>query len=302
MTCVAITGATGYVGRFIVNDLLDAGHHVIALGRTPPSQQDFTGYVEFRHYSLSETSVSPNLFKDVDVLVHAAFHHVAGKYRGGEGDDPYAFIERNVTGSKALFEAAKVAGVKRVIFLSSRAVYGTQKPGSTLFENTPPNPDTLYGKTKLEAENMLSTLADNSFIAVSLRSTGVYGSPSRSYKHKWQELFSQFTKGKDIAPRIGTEVHGEDLAAAVRLLIHINAEHLQNQNNKSIAVLNVSDILLDRHTLLKAYASMIGQPKLPLPEKSDASTYNQMDCSRLRQLGWQPRGKLDLSGLADDID
>jgi nucleoside-diphosphate-sugar epimerase len=302
MTRVAITGATGYVGRFIVNDLLDAGHHVIALGRTLPSQQDFTGYVEFRRYSLSETSVSPDLFKDIDVLVHAAFHHVAGKYRGGEGDDPDAFIERNVIGSKALFEAAKAAGVKRVIFLSSRAVYGTQKPGSTLFEDTPPNPDTLYGKTKLDAENMLSALADNSFIAVSLRSTGVYGSPSPSYKHKWQELFSQFSQGEDIAPRIGTEVHGEDLAAAVSLLTHTDVEQLQDQKNNKLTVLNVSDILLDRHTLLKAYASMVGQPKLPLPEKSDASTYNQMDCSRLQKLGWQPRGKLDLSGLAHDKD
>lgn len=302
MMRVAVTGATGYVGRFIVNNLLSDGHHVIALGRKAPDLDIFNSNVEFSPFSLDDQSLSSELFNGADALVHAAFHHDAGKYRGGEGNDPDGFIKRNVDGTNTLFETAKNAGVKRVVFLSSRAVYGNQEPGLTLKEDIPPKPDTLYGQVKLETENALAALSSDDFLPISLRATGIYGSPSKRYEHKWSELFKQYSNGTKIAPRIGTEVHGDDLATAVNLLLHLDANQLHMDDAHKSAVFNVSDILLDRHELLKAYGNLIGKAHLPLPNKSDASAYNQMDCTRLRSLGWHPREKLDLSGLTHDID
>ena len=106
---VLVTGAGGTVGRFVVPG---------ARGRRPP-----------RHHPRPRTPATtlgiladsaPRL-PPADALVHAALAHVPGAYRGGEGDDPARFRRLNLDGTRALFDAA---GGARVVFLSSRAVYG----------------------------------------------------------------------------------------------------------------------------------------------------------------------------------
>ncbi len=234
----------------------------------------------------------PGLFDGVDGFVHAAFHHVPGKFRGGEGDDPETFRRLNVDGSLALFAAARKAGVERAVFLSSRAVYGTQPPGAMLTEETEPHPDTLYGEVKLDVERELAAMADDAFLPVSLRVTGIYGPAGPGRAHKWAGLFADYESGKTIAPRVGTEVHGDDMAAAVRLMLEGDAEAIRAAG----CLFNVSDLLLDRHDLLAEYARLTGCTR-PLPERADASGYNAMDCARLKALGWTPRGRLDLQRL-----
>lgn len=290
---VLVTGGTGYAGRFIVEALLAAGHAVSVSGRSKPEDNFFSAPVDFLSGDLDADNASPALFEGCDGFVHAAFHHVAGKFRGGEGDDPQSFRRLNVDGSLALFEAARQAGVPRAVFLSSRAVYGTQPPGAALSEDTEPNPDTLYGEVKLAVERGIAAMADETFLPVSLRVTGIYGPAGPGRPHKWAGLFADFEAGKDIAPRVGTEVHGNDMAAAVRLMLEADPDAIRTAGS----LLNVSDILLDRHDLLADYARLTGCNGR-VPERADASAYNAMDCRRLKQLGWRPRGRLDLSGLA----
>ena len=113
-----VTGGTGYVGRFVVEAARAAGHRVTLLGRRPGDHP----------WDLAETR--PRL-PPADALVHAALEHVPGAYRGGEGDDPARFRRLNLDGTRALFDAAPDM---RVVFLSSRAVYGDRRRGETLRE------------------------------------------------------------------------------------------------------------------------------------------------------------------------
>jgi nucleoside-diphosphate-sugar epimerase len=265
----ALTGAGGYVGSFFLYGLRDQGHEVVPFGRAGEPYElgdrpDLTGF---------------------DALIHCAFSHVDGKFRGGEGDDPEGFVRLNRDGSLALFEAAKTAGVRRVIFLSSRAVYGPRPKGTLLTEDMACTPDTLYGQMKLDCEDGLKALADNGFKTTSLRATGVYGASVVCGPHKWREMFADFREGKPINPRNGTEVHGRDVCSAAEILLAAEAPP---------QTVNVSDMLMDRHDVLGIYAGLKGYDH-PLPERSSA-TPNQMDCTRLRQMGWQPRGE---QGLRD---
>lgn len=296
---IIVSGATGYVGRFIVEKLLSDRHHVLALGRNAPQKDAFSQPVDFIETPLSDCNIMPEIFTGYDGLVHAAFHHVSGRYRGGEGNDPEAFKQLNHIGSMALFNAAKMAGVPRVLFLSSRAVYGKQKLGAPLFETTTPHPDSVYGETKLLTERSLAELANDQFLPIILRATGVYGAASPQSHHKWQELFEKFKQGKTIAPRVGTEVHGEDLAMAVDLLLNIPIdEFIEISDGENAPVFNISDILLDRRELLKAYGNLTDSTFGKIPNTAEAMNYNSMDCTRLKSLGWEPRGHLDLSWLA----
>ncbi len=292
---VLVTGGSGYAGRFIVEALLAAGHSVATTGRTEPDAGFFSGPVDFIGADLEPANAKRTLFNGVDGFVHAAFHHVPGRFRGGEGDDPETFRRLNLDGSVALFAAAKQAGVSRAVFLSSRAVYGAQPPGVVLDETTAPQPDTLYGEVKLAAERAIAAMADDGFLPIALRATGIYGPAGPGRRHKWAELFATCEAREDIPPRVGTEVHGDDMAAAVRLMLEGDADGLRAGSSPDL-VFNLSDILLDRHDLLAEYVRITGLGA-PLPQRADASAFNAMDCTRLKRLGWTPRGRLDLGGL-----
>lgn len=255
---VAIIGASGLVGRFFVDWALGAGHELRILSRE-------TGY---------QLGDRPDL-GGVDLLIHSAFAHVKGRYRGGEGDDPEGFIRANLDGSVALFEAAKSSGVPRVVFLSSRAVYGDYPAGTELTEDLAPRPDTLYGEVKHGAEQALADLSDAAFIGQSLRATGVYGATGQD--NKWAEMFKDFAKGITPPPRRATEVHGHDLALSVQALAQAPS-----------GVYNVSDIEIDAHDLLERVAALTGI-KTALPERQVAPV-SAMTTKRLESYGWRKGG------------
>ncbi|MEO0543467.1 MAG: NAD(P)-dependent oxidoreductase [Pseudomonadota bacterium] len=294
MTTVLVSGATGLVGQFIVEYLLRSGRHVVCMGRRAPPVDFFSKPVGRVSGNLEPTNDWAGTFHDVDQFVHCAFHHVPGKYRGGEGDDPHEFRRLNVDGSLALFAAAKNAGVKRAVFLSSRAVYDGVPPGARLTEDMPVAPTSLYGQVKHDVEVGLASLINDNFEAASVRATGIYGPPRPGQRHKWNDLFDAFERGEAISPRVATEVHGEDLAAAIALLLSVDSSKLHAFGKAP--VFNTSDIVLDRRALLQAYGER-SAIRSPLPPIGDQSSLGQMDCTRLKGLGWQPRGKLDLAGF-----
>jgi nucleoside-diphosphate-sugar epimerase len=259
---VAITGATGLVGQFVVAHLLGRGHQVVALGRAPSPHGG-----EHRPWRLGEATP----LGGCDALVHCAFAHVPGRYRGGEGGDTHSFLRLNRDGTLRLWEEAQG---RRAVFLSSRAVYDGLPEGTVLTEDLSLAPDSLYGQAKLAAEEALHAQG-----GVSIRATGVYGPPAPGQRHKWADLFDAFGRGMAMAPARGTEVHGADLAQAVELLLA-----------EGEGPYNCSDLLLDRRDLLERW-SRIADVQGSLPSRS-AKPVNEMDCSRLRAMGWEPGGEL----------
>lgn len=256
---IALTGASGLVGRWIAATARGAGHDVTALSRPDyvlGNAPDLSGY---------------------DALIHAAFQHAPGRYRGGEGDDPTGFIHANLDGSIALFEAAKASGVRRVLFLSTRAVHDGQPEGTRLTDELSPMPTSLYGEVKAKAEAALAAMATPDFRTASLRPTGVFG-PGQP--QKWAAMIRDFVAGKRPPPRVATEVHGADLGDAALLAL--------TDPNMSGAY-NVSDIVLDHHDLLSGVA-VITKARTQPPMRADVTVLRIPDCARLQALGWCPTG------------
>ena len=292
-----VSGGTGFVGRFIVNGLIEAGHHVRVIGRHAPHRGDFVGPVAFMTASLGDEIDWSPAFNGASNFIHAAFDHLPGQFRGGEGGDPEGFKVRNINGTEALFRAAKSAGVSRTIFLSTRAVYGTQPPGKVLDEDTRPHADTLYGEVKLAGERRLQALADETFTTTSLRVTGVYGPAAAGREDKWTPLIRDWLAGRTIEPRAGTEVHGRDVARAVELLLEASPEAVTGK------VFNVSDLMVDRSDILAIAQEAAGLSGMahPLPPAADVSAFNVMSTTRLQALGWQPGGRRLLQETVRDL-
>jgi nucleoside-diphosphate-sugar epimerase len=289
-----VSGGTGFVGRFIVNGLIEAGHHVRVIGRHAPHRGDFVGPVAFMTASLGEEIDWSPAFNGASNFIHAAFDHLPGRFRGGEGDDPESFKIRNINGTEALFKAAKAAGVARAIFLSTRAVYGTQPPGKMLDEDTRPHADTLYGEVKLAGERRLQALADDQFTTASLRVTGVYGPAAAGREDKWTPMIRAWLAGTPIEPRASTEVHGRDVASAIELLLEAPLGEVSGK------VFNVSDLMVDRSDILAIVQEATGLSH-PLPPAVDVTGFNPMSSARLQALGWHPGGKRLLGETVRDL-
>jgi nucleoside-diphosphate-sugar epimerase len=278
---VLISGGTGLVGRYIVEELLSAGYKVAIGGRNPPPSGFFPLPTSFMPLSLDPAQNQSCAFDDAYFFVHAAFSHVAGKYRGGEGEDPDGFRRLNLDGTVKLFETARKAGIRRCIFLSSRAVYGEGIAGKALTEATKPMPTTLYGEVKRDAEHALFSLSAPGFATVSLRATGVYGDLR---PNKWDELFDDYLSGRPVPSRAGTEVHGRDLGRAVRLLLETEAGRIDRD------VFNLSDILTDTNEILGHLQKATHCPHA-LPPSAPQDAVNAMDTSKIRALRWRGGGK-----------
>ena len=254
---IALTGANGIVGGFILDAMRGAGHHVTTLDRR-------TGFV---------LGDAPDLAGH-DALIHCAFAHRPGRYRGGEGDDPVGFQRDNLHGTIRLFDAAAEAGVGRILFLSSRAVHDGHPAGTALTDDLPASPANLYGEIKARAEEHLAALG---LSGTSIRATGIYGPGPH---HKWLGLFRDYLSGHRVAPRVGTELHGDDLAQALLLLLEHDAPP---------TTVNASDLILDRHDLLDAVRRLSGSHHSP-PCRAEAQQVRPLLCDALIGMGWRPGG------------
>jgi nucleoside-diphosphate-sugar epimerase len=288
-----VSGGTGIVGRFVVESLLDAGHAVTVMGRNAPEQGFFTRPVRFLEGSLDPDREQRAIFQDINNFVHAAFDHLPGRYRGGEGEDAQGFRRRNLEGAVALFEAARERGVGRAVFLSSRAVYGDHPGTWTFTERSPTPPETLYGQVKLAAEEHLDRMIDDGWAGGSLRITGVYGPAAPGREHKWSGLIQDYLAGREIEPRIGTEVHGGDVGQAVLLMLTTEQDQLRRLDRAGMpaagSAFNVSDPVVDRRDVLAIVQEETGC-RHPLPEPADRAALNVMATDKLRALGWKPGG------------
>ncbi|TNM62700.1 NAD-dependent epimerase/dehydratase family protein [Aliirhizobium smilacinae] len=272
---VLVSGGTGLVGRYIVEGLLAAGYDVVVGARKRPSKSMFSHSLDFRPLQLDPKLDQTKAFEDIEAFVHAAFDHLPGKYRGGEGNDPQRFRHVNLTGSIKLFEAAKKAGVKRTTFLSSRAVYDGLPSGTILTEALPLSPTSLYGEIKLACEQALAELSGQGFVTSSLRATGVYG---ELRPNKWDDLMADALAGKPLAPRAGTEVHGADVAQAVRLMLESDAQIINGES------FNLSDVTVDTRMIVEKLG--LSAPLVAFA----ALSANVMDTEKLRRIGWKPGG------------
>jgi UDP-glucose 4-epimerase len=162
---IALTGATGFIGRHLLKELPKRGYRIRVLLRRPTMlPPEATGAVVG---DLAAPRNMSNALAGVQAVIHSA-----GLAHGMSGlpEDDYRAI--NTEATVALARAAARAGARRFVFLSSiRAQSGPSAP-QTLTEDLDPQPTDAYGRSKLEAER---GLADVGIDWVALRPVLVYG-------------------------------------------------------------------------------------------------------------------------------
>lgn len=168
---VLVTGHRGYIGVQLVDVLQRAGHTV-----TGCDSGLFDG-CEWEPYATADLELQ----KDVraleldDVRGHDCVMHLAAISNDPMGDvDPELTLSVNRDASVRLAELAKQAGVPRFLFAGSCSVYG-QATDHDVVESDPLNPLTAYARSKIEVEEAVRPLADETFTPVFLRNATAYG-------------------------------------------------------------------------------------------------------------------------------
>jgi nucleoside-diphosphate-sugar epimerase len=182
MEKVLVTGASGFIGSFIVEEGLKQGFEVWAAVRGSSSRQ----YLQDERIRFIELDLSSQA-RLVEQLQGQSFDYVVHAAGVTKCKDKQDFFRVNADGTRNLVGALLQLAmpVKRLIYLSSLSIFGAiheRQPYKEIKENDTPRPNTEYGKSKLEAEQWLDSLTEESeFPFVILRPTGVYGPRERDY-------------------------------------------------------------------------------------------------------------------------
>ncbi|MBN02022.1 MAG: nucleoside-diphosphate sugar epimerase [Planctomycetaceae bacterium] len=225
---VALTGASGFVGRYLVQQLLQDGHQCRCWRRPTSDVQSLPDDIEWVTGQLNSPEATRDLLEGCDAVIHAALDRPGDGFRGAEGD-LIEFVERNLLGSLRLMEEARRQQIERFVFISTCAVHEQILDDRLLDEAHPLWPLTHYGAHKAAIEKFIHAFGlGQHFPVCALRPTGIYGAAHPIEHSKWFELVKAVVDGRDVnCQRGGKEVHVADVAKAATLLL--NADGIEGQ-------------------------------------------------------------------------
>ncbi len=211
---VLLTGATGAVGPLVVNAFHDAGYSIRTLSIDSPPAGIWPDDVEARVGDVTDVSEVRAATDGVDAVVHmAALLHIVNP----PPEMREKYVRVNVGGTEAVVDAAIKTGVQRVVLFSTIAVYG-DSGGRVLDEMSPTCPDTFYGQTKLDAEQVVlkARRADGAPLGTVLRFGAIYGS---RIKGNYERLTNALSHNRFIPVGDGlnrrTLIYDKDVGRAV---------------------------------------------------------------------------------------
>jgi UDP-glucose 4-epimerase len=299
-----VVGGAGYVGSTSVERFLEAGHEVVVYddlssghaGSVPDGAKLVVGAIQ-------DGGLLEELLADrVDAVLHCAARSLVSESMA----DPGIYYRVNVGGGVALLDAMKKAGVNRLVFSSTAAVYGEPRrvPIAEGDRTQPINP---YGETKLAFEGAMRWFcAAHDFRAISLRYFNVAGATERNGEDHDPETHLMPTVLRVAAGHAThVQIHGQDYptpdGTCIRDFLHVrdigNAHLLAleatGEGDSSFEVYNLGSAAgFSVREVVEAARRVTGRaiPARPVKRRTgDPPVLVASSRRARRELGWQPR-------------
>lgn len=300
---IAVIGGGGFIGSRFIARLAKTDHTPFVIDREAHPGPD----VEFVSCDVCDRERLLTACAGTDVIVHLAAEH-------RDDVQPITrYTDVNVQGTQNVCDAARAAGVKKIVFTSSVAVYGFTRQGRPLAEDAPARPFNEYGRTKYLAEQVLERWCaqDPAHSLVIARPTVVFGEGNRGNVYT---LLRQIAHGPFLMIGNGRNrksmAYVENVAAALEFALGLGAgTHVFNYVDKPDYDMNqlvalIRSVLGDQRGVGLRVPYPLGltvgmgadliarQIRKPLPfsrvrvEKFCAST--EFAADRIREMGFQP--------------
>lgn len=150
---ILVTGGAGYIGSHTVRELRSRGYDVVVYDNLSTGHIESIGDALFVKGDLFDVELLKDTFKKygVDSVIHFAAYSLVGESM----INPLKYYKNNVSGTLCLLEAMTACDVKHLVFSSSAATYGDTGE-DIITENSPQNPTSVYGMTKLMMERLMA--------------------------------------------------------------------------------------------------------------------------------------------------
>lgn len=312
---ILITG-TGLIGCYAAAQLSDAGHEIVLLDVSPHLEYIknvlHDRQVTIRTGDIINIGELPDLKpshkgSNIDMVVHTA-----GIIGGNARTNPYGATRTNLMGTIELAEAARLAGVQRIVYASTHGVYALDKIRESPFlENAPVTAASVYGATKLSSEHVLQAFGDAfQMQIVVLRFTNIYGYGEfiggSSGGNSFQQLLMAALDNVTIPiPQslngYGEWLYAKDAAVAIQ-------QALEHPLTKTFTLANVgSGVLNDENDIVQAVkaqipdADFLSSKAVGAPPRS-TERYQPFDLSTAQnEIGFYPKFTLE-DGIRDYLD
>ena len=310
-----VTGGTGFVGANIVRNLARNGHQVVSFDINSPDQMvhDFmgesSGRITFVRGDIVDRASVAQLAgsHSIDKIVHAAVYTV--NRQALEIERSRDVVAINVEGTANLLELARTQQVDRFIYVSSGAVYGDALAGDqTLNEDTPPQPNNLYGMTKFASEMITRRYGElHGFSTASVRLSTPYGPMERVTGHRavmsvFYDWTGQAVRGESITAEDMDQgrdyTYIEDIADGLRAVL--DAPSLPHGvYNLTTGIWVTFQQILDQVVDLSPSTQVIAPTSSQLKALGGSYGRGPLSGHRLfNDLGWTPKYNLK-TGLAE---
>ena len=310
---ILVTGGAGYIGSHTTLQLLDAGYDVVVVDNLSRGHREAVDPARLRVLDLQDTDGLVRVMNEApcEAVIHFAAYIAVGESM----KIPELYFQNNVVGSLSLLTAMVRAGVSRIVFSSTAAVYGTPER-VPIVETEPYAPINAYGETKVMVERMLHwfdqihgirSICLRYFNAAGADPAGRTGESHEPETHLIPLLFRAIRTGvpvtlfgDDYATPDGTcirdYVHVTDLAAA-----HILAVEDLSAGSPSAKFNAGTGQGFSVKEVLRVVEEVTGSP-VPHsigPRREGDPPVLVADSAQLqRQLGWAP-GHSDLNTIVD---
>jgi len=289
-----ITGGAGFLGSALANRLVLRGHRVQVLDDLSAGDPDrLSSRVLFTRGDVRDVPRLWTLLQDVDCV-----YHLAAKVSVPESVlYPREYNDVNVGGTVSLMEAVRDAGVKRVILVSSGAVYGEQEH-QPVHEDLRPNPRSPYAVSKLAAEYYVTTIGALCGIeTVILRVFNAYG-PGQAIPPAHAPVIPLFLKQALARGTLVVFGSGEQTRDFVYVDDVVDAlVAAGTAKGVDRAIINVgSGKEVSVNTLVEKIARLVGHEVNVIHNRSQSGGESRLvaDISRARRLlGYRPKVDID---------
>lgn len=205
---VLVTGASGFVGSHVAEQLKNEGHVVRCLVRKSSDKSFLEKIgVELAYGAVEDKDAVAKAMAGIDAVVHSA-----GLVKAKRLEE---FAKTNVEGTQNVLDAAldRRKEIRRFVFVSSLAAHGPSLDGTPIADDCEPNPVTHYGRSKLASEKLVGAAKDDLNVTV-IRPPTIYGPRDR----EMLVFFDAVSKGVMTVMGDGSQrlsvVYGEDVASA----------------------------------------------------------------------------------------
>jgi nucleoside-diphosphate-sugar epimerase len=286
MKKIIITGANGFVGSALANKLLNIGYEVTCLVRKGSNIELIENKNNILYIDYSNLEKMKQAMHDYDILIHIAALTRAGKWG--------SFKKINIDLTESLINICNNSLIKQFIFISSQAVAGpalNESSGKKEKDNS--NPVTMYGKSKLIAENIIRKNAKMPWTII--RPVSVYGAGDKDFLKLFRLVRNHLVLLNSFRTKYYNLIHIDELtnliersinneAAFNEIFFAANPRILKNNelhkligkalNSKTLTI-RIPEFLLFPIASLLEFFSLIFRSKFPVINKDKVNEFKQ---------------------------